>query len=155
MLQANCHTEILQSKNTCPVAHQNSFCKSDLSLQNSAPQSRVLHPQLMSCVDRMSLAGLWLLHLRAYPLLCLPGLFCSSFVYSPFGVGERAKHCFLLGFVPGLDMGEEGMLQITNVLPASQNYSPCFPFPQPSLAKPLGGAWSWCRLRSGMRGKSG
>lgn len=69
----------------------------------------------MSCVDRMSLTGLWLLHLRAYPLLCLPGPFCSSFVYSPFWFGERAKHCFLSGFLPGLDMGEEGMLQITNV----------------------------------------
>lgn len=78
-------------------------------------------------MDRMSLAGLWLQHLRAYPLLCLPGLFCSSFVYSPFGVGARAKHCFLFGFVPGLDMGEEGMLQNTNVLPGSEKHGRTLP----------------------------
>lgn len=98
-------------------------------------------PQLKRCMGKISLTDLWLLHLRAYPLLGLPCLFCSSSLYRAVWVGERAKHCFLLGFIPGLDIGEGGMLQTVDVTSHFSEhvlpYTSLFfslPFPKPYQA---------------------
>lgn len=85
LLRANCHVKIPQNKNT--IVHLKKvwffflqiipFSAKQRPLEQSpAPTANELRGQKVP-----SLTYIQLLHLRAYPLLCLPCLFCSPPVY--------------------------------------------------------------------------